>query len=76
MIFPLVILPLVAQLVERSPREENVVGSNPTEGCSFSFLLKDGVVLGGIDLSFPCCLVKILVYYREEVHVMQVAVLH
>ena len=47
--------------VERSPREQSIVGSNPTQGSSFFLSLEKGVVLGGIEwfvLPLPCCLVE------------------
>ena len=57
---------LVAQLVERSPREQSVVGPNPTtQGSSFFLSLEKGVVLGGIDLfalPLPCCLFEFLMH--------------
>ena len=46
---------LVAQLVERLPRLQSVVGSNPTQGSSFSFLWKERAILGAVDLfALPC----------------------
>ena len=44
----------MAQFIEHSPREQSVVGSNPTHGSSS---LEKGVVLSGIELfalSLPC----------------------
>ena len=45
---------MVAQLVERSPRLQSVVGSNPTQSSSSSFLRKDGAVWGVVDYSLVC----------------------
>ena len=37
----------MAQLVERLPSTQNVVGSNPAQGSSFFLSRKKGVVFGG-----------------------------
>ena len=51
-------VPLV-QLVERSPRLQSVVGSNPTQGSSSSFLWKERAVLGVVNffLALPSYLI-------------------